>query len=85
MTHAEFERQMVLSAQLKQRYTWKNDTRRAHGVLKSQIIQARRQVQSAMTERSSLFGSLRLSQGILAVARQLETTIADEYWQIPRF
>ncbi len=29
-----------------------NDTRRAHGVLKSQII--RRQVQSAMTERSKL-------------------------------
>lgn len=81
VTHAEFERQMVpYLAQLKQRYTWKNDTRRAHGVLKSQIIQARRQVQSAMTERSKLIReSKAVTRHIKRVARQLETTIADEY------
>lgn len=83
VTHAEFERQMVpYLAQLKQRYTWQNDTRSAHGVLKSQLMQARRRVQSAMTERSKLVRESRaVTRHIKRVARQLETTIADEYRQ----
>lgn len=82
-THHQFEIAMQgYLKQLKQDYLWQNDTRRNYGILKSQLIQVRRQIQSAMSENNRTVREVKgLIRHIKRVARQLETTIADEYHQ----